>query len=101
MILMIFNYFYSFFRNQIGRSSHMGIHGNFPSSIEISNVHIKDFVTHGLQFNGWNDLIMKNVEVGPSSNIEYLRGDYGHARIILQRLRYIEQDLIQSDTIHT
>ena len=35
---------------------------------------------------------MNNINIGPSSNICYLNGEYGHARIILQRIKLLTQN---------
>ena len=84
----------------LGLTSHFAVHGNFPKNFELSNVHIKDFVTHGMQLNGWKDLKIENVEIGPSSTVDFLRGDYGHARLMAQRLRALENDLISEGTLY-
>ena len=81
----------------LGRTSHFAIHGNFPTSIKFEDLKIEGFVTHGLQLNGWENLEMNNIDVGPSSEIEYLKGDYGHARILAQRLERIEDELLGTD----
>ena len=52
-----------------------------------------------MQLNGWFDLVIKDVEVGPASTIDYLKGDYGHARLMALRLRALEQDLIADGTL--
>ena len=83
----------------LGLSSHMGIHGNYVTNLKVENVHIKDFVTHGVLLNGWENVEMNNIEVGPSSTIDYLKGDYGHGRILLYRLKDLENDLINDGSI--
>ena len=83
----------------LGLTSHFAIHGNFAKNLLITNVHIKDFVTHGVQLNGYDGVIFENVEIGPSSEIEYIRGHYGHGRVILERLRVIEEKMDEEGTI--
>ena len=75
--------------------------GNFPTNVKIENIHIKDFATHGVHLDGWMNLEMTNVEVGPSSTIEYIRGDYAHARLILPRLKAILSDLEEEGVADT
>jgi len=50
----------------IGRSSHMGIHGNENSHIWIHNMVVNDFETGGIQLNGGKHVYISNTEVGPS-----------------------------------
>ena len=57
----------------VGRCSHFAIHGNDAKNVLIENVHIRDFFTHGMQLNGWDGLIMKNVEIGLNSELEYIK----------------------------
>ena len=77
---------------KIGLSSHHGIHGQGNENILIENVHVYNFETHGIQFSAFNNIKLKNVEIGPSSNIAYLTGEYGYARFTLQRLERIKND---------
>ena len=58
----------------IGLSSHHGIHGHYNKDVVIENVHIYDFETHGVQMSYFENLKMSNVEIGPSSNVAYLKG---------------------------
>ena len=71
----------------LGLSSHHGIHGNYNENIKIENVKIRNFQTHGIQLNGYNDIILENLEIGPSTNIAYLNGNYGQLRALLPTLR--------------
>ena len=52
----------------IGLTSHMGIFAIDTSNTRILNVHIRDFETHGMVLDQFTDLIMKDVEIGPSMN---------------------------------
>merc|ERR1712054_403287 len=36
----------------LGRSSHMGVHGNAAQNVWLHNLHIRDFETGGIQING-------------------------------------------------
>jgi len=76
----------------LGLTSHHAIHGNRCKNIVIENVIIKDFETHGIQINGFENVEIRNVEIGPSSQKAYLLGEYGHARMILPRLRKIQEE---------
>merc|ERR1719216_383392 len=73
----------------LGLSSHHGIHGHNNKNVTISNVHIRDFETHGVQMSYFENLKMSNVEIGPSSNMAHLKGEYGYARWTLQALERI------------
>jgi len=75
----------------IGLSSHHGIHGHYNKDVVIEDVHIYDFETHGVQMSYFENLKMKNVEIGPSSTVAYLKGEYAYARwTILQLSRIYE-----------
>eukprot|EP01083_Nonionella_stella_P001022 2945_1 len=75
----------------IGLASHAGIHGNYNTGVVIDGIHVKQFLTHGMQFNGFNDFEIKNVEIGPSTDIAYLNGNYAHMRLLLPTLASIAQ----------
>merc|ERR1719295_1136598 len=70
----------------IGLSSHHGIHGHYNKDVVIENVHIKDFETHGIQMSYFENLKMQNVEIGPSSKVAYLKGEYAYGRWTVQTL---------------
>merc|ERR1719361_2759784 len=74
----------------IGLSSHHGIHGHYNKDVTIENVHVRDFETHGIQMSYFHDLTMKNVEIGPSSTIAHLKGEYAYARWTLSALERIQ-----------
>lgn len=50
----------------LGRSSHMGIHGNKNEDIWVHDMIVKDFETGGIQLNGGRHVYITNTEVGPS-----------------------------------
>merc|ERR1719361_1674803 len=75
----------------IGLSSHHGIHGHNNKDVVIENVQIKDFETHGVQMSYFFNLRMSNVEIGPSSNVAYLKGEYAYARWTVQALERIQK----------
>ena len=75
----------------IGLSSHHGIHGNNNGGITIHDVKVKNFQTHGIQLNGFEQLNMKNVDIGPSSQRVYLNGNYGQLRLLLPKMAKIAQ----------
>merc|ERR1719447_843036 len=75
----------------IGLSSHHGIHGHYNKDVVIEDVHIYDFETHGVQMSYFENLKMKNVEIGPSSTIAYLKGEYAYARWTVQALERIQE----------
>eukprot|EP01084_Bolivina_argentea_P063750 116331_1 len=77
---------------QIGLSSHHGIHGQNNRGVTIENVHVHSFETHGIEMTYFNDLTLKQVEIGPSSDVAYLKGEYAYARFTLQRLERIQNE---------
>ena len=79
----------------LGLSSHHAIHGNWNNEVIIEDIHVRDFQTHGIQLNGFDGLTVRNVEVGPTTDIAYLNGNYGHMRLIIPTLKKVAQD---SDT---
>ena len=76
----------------LGLTSHHGIHGHFNKNIEISNVQIKEFETHGIQFNGFDGIVISNCEIGPTAAKSYFKGEYGHARTLLPRFQQIADE---------
>eukprot|EP01084_Bolivina_argentea_P008603 16099_1 len=75
----------------LGLTSHHGVHGNYNRDITISNVVIRDFQTHGIQFNGYNNVILEDLDIGPSTSIAYLNGNYGQLRELLPTLRKLSR----------
>eukprot|EP01084_Bolivina_argentea_P301903 520992_1 len=73
----------------LGLSSHHGIHGNYNKNIQIIDVHVQHFQTHGIQFNGYENILMENIEIGPSTNIAYLNGNFGQLIKLLPTLQKI------------
>ena len=78
---------------KLGLTSHHGIHGNGNKYVNIHDIEIFNFETHGIQLNGFENIILKDIEIHDSSQIAYLRAEYGHARQILPRIKL----LIDSD----
>merc|ERR1719334_2894235 len=86
----------------LGLSSHHAIHGNWNDDILIEDLHVKDFQTHGIQLNGFDGLTVRNCEIGPTTEIAYLNGNYGHMRLIMPTLKSVAQDsdIQNPNTIH-
>ena len=55
----------------------------------MEHLEICDFQTHGIQLNGYNDIAMNDLDIGPSVAISYLNGNYGQLRELLPTLRKI------------
>lgn len=53
----------------MGLSSHHGIHGNGCSDILVENLTIRDFEVAGISINEGKFFEVRNVVVGPSSNV--------------------------------
>ena len=76
----------------IGLTSHHGIHGNYNKNLQLLNLKVQRFETHGIQLNGFENVEISNVDVGPTSTRVYLRAEYGHMRMVLPRLRKIAEE---------
>eukprot|EP01084_Bolivina_argentea_P078622 142682_1 len=82
---------------EIGLSSHHGIHGHFNKHILIENIKIYDFKTHGIQFNGFDDIYIKNVDIGNNIKIHKLSPFYAQMRHLLasyRKMRHENQHII-------
>ena len=67
-----------------GLTSHHAIHGNRNSNINIHDVEITNFETHGIQLNGFENVIIENVDIHDSSRIAFLKGNFfGLAFVVL------------------
>jgi len=76
----------------LGLTSHHSIHGNSASDITIQDMTIRDFEVAGIALNGFTNVIIQNVEVGPSFKEVPVLGVYTQARIMLPRLRKVAED---------
>jgi len=83
----------------LGRTSHHCIHGNYNKNLLIEDIVCSDFSTHGIQLNGFDGATLRNVEVGPSNNEQYLASEYTHYRFVLERLRTIIEEENPTETI--
>ena len=73
---------------KIGLSSHSGIYGQYIDKINLINLHIHSFETHGIMFNMYSNLVINNVEIGPSINGELkTNGNYNAACMLLPIFR--------------
>jgi len=73
----------------LGLTSHHGIMGSCMKNVEISDLKIRNFDTHGIQCNGCQWMTIENCEIGPQNVDIPVKGRYTHGRIILARLRYL------------
>lgn len=83
----------------LGRTSHHCIHGNYNKNMLIEDIVCSDFSTHGIQLNGFEGVTLRNVEVGPSNDEQYLASEYTHYRFVLERLRKVIEEENPTDTI--
>ena len=51
---------------ELGLSSHHGIHSNNATNITIENLVINEFEVAGIALNGFDDVLLKDLEIGPS-----------------------------------
>lgn len=75
----------------MGRSSHNGIHGFDVEDVCISYLKIYDFEVCGIQFNGFNNVDIRNVDIGPSSTDVPFWGYYSHGRFSLNGFELIDK----------
>mmetsp|Transcript_41398 Transcript_41398/g.66586 ORF Transcript_41398/g.66586 Transcript_41398/m.66586 type:complete len:1075 (-) Transcript_41398:25-3249(-) len=72
---------------ELGLSSHHAIQGNFNKNVLLENLKIHDFKTHGIQFNGFDGLTIRNVDVGPNRKVDRLTPYYAHMKALLPTYR--------------
>ena len=71
---------------------YIGIQGNFNKNILVENMKIHDFKTHGIQFNGFDGITIKNVDVGPNRKVDKLTPYYAHMKALLPTYRRMVND---------
>ena len=72
----------------LGLTSHHGIHGKANDSI-IEDLTISNFDVTGIQCDGCNEVIIRNVDIGGQNTDIPVLGRYVHGRVMLSRLRYM------------
>jgi hypothetical protein len=83
----------SIYNGVLGLSSHHGIHGLAPINTYVEDLVIKDFEVAGIQFNGFTNVEIRNIDIGPSSTKVYSNGFYSQARFSLVPLiKLVEAD---------
>jgi len=83
----------------LGRASHHCLHGNYNKNLLIEDIVCSDFSTHGIQLNGFDGVTIRNVEIGPSNDEQYLASEYTHYRFVLERLRKVVEEENPQETI--
>eukprot|EP01084_Bolivina_argentea_P259295 437478_1 len=73
----------------LGLNSHHCIHGNNNKNIHIHDVQMIDFEISGIAINGFNKLIIENVDIGPNYQEIPITPRYAHGRLLLERLELI------------
>jgi len=73
----------------IGRSSHHGIHANGFENLYVHDVVIRDFEVAGMALNGFINVRLERIEVGPVYTEVPVMGVFTQSRIMLPRLRNI------------
>eukprot|EP01084_Bolivina_argentea_P055933 102438_1 len=53
---------------ELGLSSHNSIHSNQARNVRLENLKLYDFEVAGIQFNGASNILIKNIEIGPSND---------------------------------
>ena len=72
----------------LGLTSHHGIHGK-ANDLIIEDLTISNFDVTGIQCNGCNEVIIRNVDIGGQNADIPVLGRYVHGRVMLSRLRYM------------
>ena len=78
----------------------IGIQGHFNKDVLIEDVRIHSFKTHGIQLNGFNNIHINNVDVGPNNKIDKLSPFYAHMRHLLatyKRMNNENPEIINDD----
>eukprot|EP01083_Nonionella_stella_P274962 933744_1 len=67
----------------LGLTSHHSILGNSNINIIIQDLKIKEFEVAGIQLNGFMNIKLKNLDIGPSTRRLPVTGFYAHGRFVL------------------
>ncbi|ETO35330.1 hypothetical protein RFI_01733, partial [Reticulomyxa filosa] len=73
----------------LGWSSHHGIHSNGATNVTLSELHIYEFEVGGIQMNHFSNVIIRNVEIGPSAVNVPVTAYWSNARFGLLNFRYL------------
>lgn len=76
----------------LGLSSHHGVHSNGASNVLMEDLVIRDFEVCGVQMNGFQNVTLLNLDVGPSLHSVPLSGYYSNARFLLLALRRLIEE---------
>eukprot|EP01084_Bolivina_argentea_P107949 192953_1 len=76
---------------KLGRSSHNGIHGFDVEKVTIEDLQIYDFEVAGLQLNGFKDVTIRSVDIGPSATNVPFWSYYSHGRFSLLGFDLIDE----------
>jgi len=87
---------------ELGLSSHHAIQGNFNRDVLLENLNIHNFKTHGIQFNGFNGVTMRNLDIGPNRKVDVLSPYYAHMKALLPTYRImLDREEIARDSCIT
>eukprot|EP00485_Elphidium_margaritaceum_P000739 CAMPEP_0202687368 /NCGR_PEP_ID=MMETSP1385-20130828/3059_1 /ASSEMBLY_ACC=CAM_ASM_000861 /TAXON_ID=933848 /ORGANISM="Elphidium margaritaceum" /LENGTH=688 /DNA_ID=CAMNT_0049342149 /DNA_START=102 /DNA_END=2168 /DNA_ORIENTATION=- len=76
---------------RLGLTSHNGIHAFNVDNVGVYDLQVYDFEVAGIQFNGFNDVEIRNVDIGPSASDVPFWGYYSHGRFSLNGLSLIDR----------
>eukprot|EP01084_Bolivina_argentea_P134567 237340_1 len=71
----------------IGRSSHHGILARQTSNLLVEDVAFNNFDVAGISMSGFEDVILRNLDIGPNNQECPVTGRYLHARAMLPRYK--------------
>eukprot|EP01083_Nonionella_stella_P235151 827155_1 len=83
----------SIYNGEIGLSSHHGIHANNASTILIKDLKIHTFEVAGIALNGFANVTLKNIDIGPSFDQVPFTGYYSNARFLALALRLLLKEI--------
>lgn len=76
----------------IGRSSHHGILARQTTNLLVEDVQFRDFDVAGISLSGFQDVILRNLDVGPNNQDCPVTGRYLHARAMLPRYKQLVEE---------
>lgn len=76
----------------IGRSSHHGILARQSTNLLVEDVQFRDFDVAGISLSGFQDVILRNLDIGPNNQDCPVTGRYLHARAMLPRYKQLVEE---------
>ena len=58
---------------------------------------MKHFETHGIQLNGFGNIVLGTIDIGPTSSKVYFNGEYGQELFLTTQNKQMEKELLEHD----